>query len=127
MMRYYQVLDEQLHAGSYQYFPVGKNYVVSLNIYYYPFALLLAAFVLPRFVHYQKYSRKKPHASTISYLLVSIIIGFAHLTLPSFLEWACSLLLGRLVLLREDLPEPVAISIDATNDTFYVNTYIYIL
>ena len=125
MILYFEGLDEQLHAGSYQYFIAGENYTVSSNTYFYPLAALLIAYFLPRVVHYHKYSRHKPHTETIAFFILVNLIGIAHLVLPSLLQTIFSLFARRPMLFREDLPEPLSLQTGSYSDT-YIVTYIYI-
>lgn len=110
-------LDEQLHAGSYFYFPTSKTTFQSSNLYMYPIILCLAGFVIPQIVvYYQESKRSKMFYETTIYFIMSHSIGLIHLLAPTLTEKVYSFITGRDAQFREELPEPIA----NTDDTKYM-------
>lgn len=110
-------LDEQLHAGSYFYFPTTKFTYQSSSIYMYPIILCLVGYFIPQIINYSLKSLKsETFYETTIYFLVSHMIGLVHLLLPCIIERFYSLFINKNSKFHEELPEPLA----DTNNTKYV-------
>lgn len=106
-------LDEQLHAGSFFYFPTTKYTYQSSNLYMYPICLCIIGYFLPQIVNYYRKSRhSSTYYETTIYFILSHLIGLAHLVTPGIIEKAYSFFTGTDSQLREELPEPVANILD---------------
>jgi len=115
-------LDEQLHAGSYFYFPTSSRTFQSSNVYLYPIGLCLAGFVIPRVINYYKRSQYSPlFYETTIFLAMSHIVGIVHLLTPTWIEKAYSFITGHDAKFREELPAQEAY----INDTKYVFLTMY--
>ena len=121
MIRAESNLDEQLHAGSYFYFPTAKNTYQSSNIYLYPICLCIIGYAVPQLVNYYAEAR---HSSTFYettvYFLLSHTVGLIHLISPIIIEKVYSFFKGKDAQFREELPEPIA----STSDTKYVKVLV---
>ncbi len=123
IMRAESNLDEQLHAGSYFYFPTNNRYFQSSNVYMYPIGLCLAGFFIPRVITYYKKSRySQKYYETTIFFVMSHLIGLIHLVSPRIIEKMYSFFTWKEALFREELPEPIAFS----DDTRYVG-FLYFL
>lgn len=58
LVRIYDQLDEQLHAGFYFYLVIGTRKFISNNEYMYPAALIFAGILIPNFFDYYETSER---------------------------------------------------------------------
>ena len=58
ILRIFDQLDEQLHAGFYFYLVIGIKKFISCNEYMYPAALIFAGLLIPNFFDYYEQTNK---------------------------------------------------------------------